>query len=232
MILFLIVFSLCLGSFSSAISYRIVHHLPLVNDRSRCPHCHHVLNSIDLIPLIGFVVRKGKCHYCKQPISYRYPLNEFLHLFTFLILYFYSPQISDCLFMGLFLSTCYTLAWIDYEIQMIPISLLVIQFLLAIILAFPWNLLLIFFQIGSIIIPIGLCYFLFPQQLGLGDLLFVASCALFLPVFSCFLMLLIACFLAILYLFIQIKQKRKKIDDSLPFLPFLTTGLLFVILIL
>jgi len=33
-------------------------------ERSRCPSCGHVLNWVDLIPFLGFLIRKGKCHYC------------------------------------------------------------------------------------------------------------------------------------------------------------------------
>lgn len=231
MILFPILLGLCFGSFSSACSYRISHHLPLINDRSRCPHCHHELNWIDLIPLVGFLVRKGNCHYCHHAISLRYPLNELLHALTFLFFAFTTPTFIQFILYSLFLSTVYTLAWIDYDIQMIPISLLILLLLIALFIRYPQNLLMLLFQTILLLTPMSICYLLFPQQLGLGDVLFVGITSLLLPFYQLFVMLLISCMLAIFYLLFQCKQKRKNIDDPLPFIPFLTVGLCLVLFV-
>ncbi len=78
---------LCLGSFSSAIAYRMsrgeswifIHdsvsgkRMPA---RSGCPVCHHQLAAIDLVPLLSWVFSGGKCRYCSSVISIRYPVIE------------------------------------------------------------------------------------------------------------------------------------------------------------
>lgn len=77
----------CMGSFSSAISYRVIHREswigvsdPLTGKiapaRSRCPQCGHVLSVLDLIPILSWVMGGGKCRYCKSRIPLRYPLVE------------------------------------------------------------------------------------------------------------------------------------------------------------
>src|SRR6185312_8281671 len=59
--------------------------------RSRCPHCQKQLRSWHNIPLISYLLLKGKCAYCKHPISCRYPLIELLTgLLTVVIVAFYG----------------------------------------------------------------------------------------------------------------------------------------------
>ena len=48
----------------------------LLSPRSRCPHCQHLVRAINNIPVISYLVLRGKCVHCEQPISLRYPLIE------------------------------------------------------------------------------------------------------------------------------------------------------------
>lgn len=78
---------LCMGSFSSAIAYRVANKQSWIVDknvksgenkaaRSACPSCDHQLSALDLIPVFSWVFLRGKCRYCKAKISARYPLIE------------------------------------------------------------------------------------------------------------------------------------------------------------
>lgn len=97
-------FSLCVGSFLNVVVYRLplmMEHSwkeeyqeyfspelasneqqpkkPVFNlavPRSACPHCQHQLSALDNIPLVSYLLLKGKCRYCKAPVSLRYPLLE------------------------------------------------------------------------------------------------------------------------------------------------------------
>ena len=44
--------------------------------RSRCMHCGHTLNSLDLVPVFSFLFLRGTCRYCKAKISWQYPVVE------------------------------------------------------------------------------------------------------------------------------------------------------------
>lgn len=77
----------CMGSFSSAITYRVVHRESWIGQkdpvtgksapaRSRCPECGHVLSAFDLIPVLSWVLSRGACRYCQVKIPLRYPLVE------------------------------------------------------------------------------------------------------------------------------------------------------------
>lgn len=97
-------FSLCVGSFLNVVVYRLPLMMerswkeeyqeyfspelssnesqsktPVFNlavPRSACPHCQHQLSALDNIPLLSYLLLKGKCRYCKAPVSLRYPLLE------------------------------------------------------------------------------------------------------------------------------------------------------------
>lgn len=75
------------GSFFSLANYRIPRKKDIVKTRSFCPKCNHNLSFFDLIPVISFVFQGGKCRYCKEKISIRYPLLELCTGALFLITY-------------------------------------------------------------------------------------------------------------------------------------------------
>lgn len=105
---FVFLFGLLLGSFSSAVSYRIVRGESWIISekgeaaRSRCPQCAHQLGFFDLIPLFSWVLLRGKCRYCSTPISARYPVLEAVSGSIFLGYYlvsgYYHPLAFNILF--------------------------------------------------------------------------------------------------------------------------------------
>ena len=56
-----------------------------------CPDCRHKLASIDLIPVISWLMLRGKCRYCHKSISIQYPLIEILTVILFVVSYYYWP---------------------------------------------------------------------------------------------------------------------------------------------
>ncbi|WP_036140377.1 prepilin peptidase [Luteibacter sp. 9135] len=50
----------------------------VVVESSHCPHCKHPLAARDNIPLLGWLLLRGRCRYCREPISIQYPLVELL----------------------------------------------------------------------------------------------------------------------------------------------------------
>lgn len=76
--LLLLPFGLVFGSFLNVCVYRIPLHLSLVFPGSHCPHCKKSIKPYDNIPLISYLVLKGRCRFCKTSISIRYPLVEAL----------------------------------------------------------------------------------------------------------------------------------------------------------
>src|SRR5262245_3440983 len=67
---------LIVGSFLNVVGYRLPRGESLVKPRSRCPHCGTQLRAVDNIPVVSWVVLRGRCHHCAAGVSPRYPLVE------------------------------------------------------------------------------------------------------------------------------------------------------------
>lgn len=65
-----------LGSFVNCLAERLVSGEKIQKGRSHCMKCGHVLSACDLFPVASWVFLRGKCRYCKEKISVRYPLTE------------------------------------------------------------------------------------------------------------------------------------------------------------
>ena len=84
---------LFLGSFTTALVYRFEHHLPFAWDekgrpvRSMCPPCGRTLRVRELIPVLSWVLQKGRCACGKAPIPWTYPATE-IGVMTLILLLF------------------------------------------------------------------------------------------------------------------------------------------------
>src|SRR5215218_2658921 len=76
LILVAILFGLVVGSFLNVVIHRVPHHESVVWPASHCPHCGESIRPRDNIPLISFVLLRGRCRNCKEPISTHYPAVE------------------------------------------------------------------------------------------------------------------------------------------------------------
>ncbi|MDD5638936.1 MAG: prepilin peptidase, partial [Candidatus Pacebacteria bacterium] len=81
------ILGLFIGSFLNSIIYRLENNLPFPLTYSFCPYCHHRLHSLDLIPVLSFLMLKGKCRYCGKKISFQYPIVEMLTGFIFFFIF-------------------------------------------------------------------------------------------------------------------------------------------------
>lgn len=70
------VLGLAVGSFLNVVIYRVPRHESIVSPRSACPTCHAQILDRDNIPIVSWVLLRGRCRNCREPISWRYPLVE------------------------------------------------------------------------------------------------------------------------------------------------------------
>jgi leader peptidase (prepilin peptidase) / N-methyltransferase len=73
---FCAIFGLTVGSFLNVVIYRVPRHESVVAPRSACPSCGTTLASRDNVPLVSWLLLRGRCRTCRAPISPRYPLVE------------------------------------------------------------------------------------------------------------------------------------------------------------
>jgi leader peptidase (prepilin peptidase)/N-methyltransferase len=67
---------LFIGSFLNVVIYRVPAGLSVVSPRSRCPRCETEIKAYDNVPVVSWLVLRGRCRSCGEPISARYPLVE------------------------------------------------------------------------------------------------------------------------------------------------------------
>ena len=69
---------LALGSFVTMLSYRAPRNLSIVSPPSHCPKCHTPLKIRDLMPVLSWLIERGKCRHCGTKIGVRYVLIELI----------------------------------------------------------------------------------------------------------------------------------------------------------
>lgn len=79
------VFGLVFGSFLNVCIARLPRHESLVRPGSRCPHCHQSIRPWQNIPLLSFLLLRGRCAGCQRSIAWRYPLIEALTALFFVL---------------------------------------------------------------------------------------------------------------------------------------------------
>jgi leader peptidase (prepilin peptidase)/N-methyltransferase len=92
---FVFLFGLSVGSFLNVVICRLETKNSIFFSRSHCPECGAVLKCRHLIPLLSFLIQKGRCSYCGQKISWQYPLVELTTGLLFLLIFNFQFSISN-----------------------------------------------------------------------------------------------------------------------------------------
>lgn len=89
-VLLLATLGLAFGSFVNALVWRLHEGRDWIRERSECTHCHHVLAPKDLIPVVSWLLLRGRCRYCRRPIQDG-PIIELAVPAVWIISYIYWP---------------------------------------------------------------------------------------------------------------------------------------------
>jgi len=133
---------LCVGSFLNVVVHRLplmeerewqdalaevqqqppsdTPRISLVQPRSRCPHCGHLISAFENIPIISYLFLRGRCSHCKAPISIRYPIVELITaLLSAAVAWQFGPgwQAAGAL---LLVWALIALSFIDFDTQTLP----------------------------------------------------------------------------------------------------------------
>lgn len=192
----------CIGSFLNCMAWRIVHGESVLHGRSHCDVCGHVLGAGDLIPVLSYIMHKGRCKYCGAKLSAGHVFAEVLTALTFLLL---------------------AAAFTDLEGYMIPDRFIVTGIVVRVVFLFLqgnvlenlMDALLGGFAVGGGLLLIVLLYEKVRQKeaMGGGDIKLLFLTGLFLGWQRNILCLLIACVLGIVFAFI-FPEKRTTGDGA------------------
>lgn len=187
--------------------------------RSKCDSCGIVLNWYNLIPVVSFLVSRGKCTYCHQKLSFRYLIVEivigFVFMFFFPRVVIYNPHFLFTLFIIIVMIISDMTDYYVSDILQLLLSISIVYYLIA--TDNPY------YFISSIIlfITLYLCNILLPDSIGGADLKFVLIVGILLDPLQLPLYIFVASFTGLIVIFVS---KSKYI----PFIPFL--GISFLLL--
>lgn len=117
---FVFLFGLALGSFLNVCIVRIPSGKSIVLPASACPHCGTPIRPYDNIPVLSYLVLGGKCRGCKAPISWMYPLVEFITAVLFLGCYLAFGLTVEALKWASFSSILVVLIFTDFRERLLP----------------------------------------------------------------------------------------------------------------
>jgi len=116
------IFGAIIGSFLNVCIYRIPRGISIVSPSSRCPNCGRKIRFYDNIPIISYLLLRGRCRYCNLNISVRYPIVEFINgvLYVLILQRFGFNDILSLMVYLSFISSIVVITFIDIEFQIIP----------------------------------------------------------------------------------------------------------------
>ena len=189
-------------------------------ERSECPHCHHILTPGELIPLLSFLIQKGKCRHCGAKISPRYPITETVLAAAYAACFLQfglSPRLISVL---VFVSCLFCLSLVDLDTQIIPdrfiliplatriVELLVTEGFQGLSALIPG----LIIGGGVLVLSLIMDKVLKKDTMGGGDIKLLALLGMFLSFPQCLLMVLAACVIGIVMASILMK-----VDSETPF---------------
>jgi len=216
------------GSFVTVVAHRVPRGESIVGPRSRCPSCGAQIAAYDNVPVISWVVLRGRARCCGAPISARYPLAELtlgvLYAATVLVLWDEPWEVA----LGLvFVTALMAVTLTDLEQRIIPNKILIVAAALAVAIAVvgdPGSLperAIAAAAAGGLLFAAALAY---PRGMGLGDVKLAATMGLFLGrnVAPAILVALLAGSLVGLAMIARDGAGARK--RAIPFGPFLALG--------
>jgi leader peptidase (prepilin peptidase)/N-methyltransferase len=224
---------LVVGSFLNVLIYRIPRKLSFAFNRSFCPLCKEKIRFYDNIPIVSYIILRGKCRSCQARISLRYPLVELINGFVYAFLLYNFGLSIEFVVYCLLSSGLITIFFIDIDFQIIPDLLTVPGMVVGLGASLlPGGLGIVSSMIG-LVVGGGVLYlialtgdWLFKKEsMGGGDIKMAAMLGAFLGwqkvVFVFFSAAAIGLLISLLIMFFS---KKLRVTRVVPFGPFLALG--------
>lgn len=119
-ILFALALGLCLGSFLNVVIHRLPRGESIVRPRSHCPRCARTISARDNVPVVSYLLLRGRCRHCRAPISPRYVAVEVAGGICVLTAVLVSAGPVEAAVRAAFLLAMLTVTVIDLDHRIIP----------------------------------------------------------------------------------------------------------------
>ncbi len=229
----------CVGSFLNVVIYRVPIGESLSHPSSHCPKCGRALRWYDNIPLLSFLILRGKCRSCGARISFRYFAVELANMLLWLlsVFLFWEKSIPFAVIAAVTSSVLLCVSFIDLDHSLVPDRFVVILGLVGAAAAFfdPYYGWLSHLLGGAIGLAAfwGIAFIYYKirgrEGLGGGDIKLAAACGLLLGWERLLLSVLAASVAASVVLGVLSRRDGKKDEESegsgeYPFAPFLSAA--------
>ena len=229
---FIVLIGLVYGSFLNVLISRIPKDENVAFPASHCPKCKTPLKPYHNIPLLSWLFLGGKCSFCKEKISFQYPLVELLTGIIFLAVFLKLGLSYMSLMIALSFSFLLALSVIDFHLKMVPDSLNLLAMTAAIVAATSLQGFVLNFQNallfvgGFALLRFYLSYFMKREALGEGDLMVAGTMGAMIGIQLGLMAIFVSAVLALPVMLIM----RNETDESkmVPFVPFLAMALFIV----
>ena len=228
-----LVFGSVIGSCLNVCIYRIPQNIAIARPRSYCPKCSKPIRALDNIPIISFVILKGRCRNCDKKIRLQSPAVELLTaLLTIAVVLKFDFTILTIFYLSL-VYILITISFIDLEHMIIPDGLVLAAALLG-LMASIFNILPIGWPesaygallYGGVLAGVGyvgkLVYKM--DALGGGDVKLASVLGMYLGWKMSMISLLLAFLVAALFVVVGLAVGRLSRKQLIPFGPFLALG--------
>ena len=232
--IFIFLLGLVVGSFDNVAIYRIPEGKSVVAPRSFCPGCEESISWYDNLPLLSYIILRGRCRHCGMRISIQYPLVELVSGLLFLAVFAkmdfsWSTLLVPYLFM---VTVLIIVSVIDLERQIIPNKIMYPSIIIGLaamgLVALAEGSAHIFweslkgFAVGGV--PLALLALLIPKGMGMGDAKLAAFTGIFLGWHSQIVAFFFAFLLGAIAGVAMIVAGKKGRKSRIPFGPFLAVG--------
>lgn len=228
-VIFYIIFSvsgLAVGSFLGVAAYRLPRKLSIVKPASFCPYCKKKIPFYDNIPILSFIILKGKCRYCKNKIPVTTLLIEMLTGLLFVANYIFFGLTVQTAIGIIFCSVLIVISFIDIDFRIIP-NLIVLPFTLiglALNIFFKSSIwwMPLAFSLGAFLFML-IIHLIYPKGMGMGDVKLSLMVGAFL-VRNVVTALFLGFLAGLIYGLSLIAVKKGKLKQAIPFGPFISIG--------
>lgn len=224
------IYGLFIGSFLNVCIFRIPTGFSLVKPPSSCGSCGHRLNYIDMLPVINYIINKGKCKYCKSPYSMQYPLIELLNGILYLLIALkYGFNLNSILYC-IIASLLTVVSMIDLKHKIIPDGLIITGVIIGIIYIL-FDRTIIFNRLIGLGIGLGLflAIAVLTNAMGGGDIKLMAALGLIFGIKGVLFITLFSFVIGAVISVALLTLKMKSRKDEISFGPFISLSALIYI---
>ncbi|EKU50170.1 prepilin peptidase [Staphylococcus massiliensis] len=224
MYVLLILLSSLMFSFLYQLCFVVDLKFKYFTSRSKCDACRSTLRKRDLIPVVSYLLLKGRTHCCDKPLSRLYLVGEILIIACITLPSYIQVHFQTELYL-LFIFFLLALSMYDIRSQMVPDHMLILLSILIIYFS-PYVFEDIFIKV-SIILGLHMLYAISRASIGYGDIKLLCVLLMGLPLYEFMMLFMFTFILGGIFALILMAFKRRKIK-GVPLIPFVFAAFLFL----